>query len=235
MSVESAFLRMNNVLSSSGRMGLNMLFPREFELYMCALELIDDKGKTLRYFIFPTMPTNIDETKTKITSVRQTLKGTVTLRTPVFVPRDITISGTFGRKLRLLLGDLVEDVVQSGNLLQTIKGEVMNFDERVKTGYGCIKILEEIIESVDDVSRGLKTLIFHNPAIGNSYVVNPMNLKLSQTQETNMIWNYSLAMKGIAPIESLDMDPKKENRKLLLKGFFQKGVNNLLDNVTMKK
>ena len=89
------------IADTLGRAGLHALLPENFEYYMCSLELLDDNGNTKGFLMFPVMPSNVVETKTAIASVTKTNAGVVTLFNPTFVPRDISIQGTFGRKLRL--------------------------------------------------------------------------------------------------------------------------------------
>lgn len=242
MAIESVALRYASSLTTVGKIGLNIAYPKEFEIYLCALELTDENFNTLQYFIFPVMPSNIDETQTFIPNIKKTLAGVTVLNTPTFIPRDITLAGTFGRKFRVLLGQDYSDLANSfkttdGNLsLESVwSGAKQFFDNRIKTGYGCIKILEEIINSVNIIDDlGARKLILHNPAIGNSYLVKPINLKQSQTQETNMIWSYSLSLKAIASLEHImeSEELKQQRIKLNTTGYIQKATDNVIDGLT---
>jgi hypothetical protein len=242
MSIENAARKHLGVLTSIGKVGLNIIYPKEFELYLCALELTDENYNTLKYFVFPVMPTNMDETQTTTSNIKKTLGGVVVLNTPSFTPRDITIAGTFGRKFRVLLGDDMMDFASSftaadGGLSPSsvLGGVGQIFDERIKTGYGCLKILEEIINSANIVDNiGSRRLIFHNPALGNSYLIKPTSLKLSQSQETNMIWSYSLSMKAIALLEHLMSSERLQNERLRLNatGYIQQTTNRAIDAIT---
>lgn len=242
MAIESIIRKRDSLLTTIGKVGLNISHPKEFELYLCALELTDEVFNTLQYFVFPVMPTTMDETQTFNTNIKKTLGGVTVLSTPTFIPRDIVLAGTFGRKFRVLLGDDYTEFISSfkttdGELtFQSIYNGVKQiFDERVKTGYGCVKILEEIINSANIVDElGSRRLILHNPAIGNSYLIKPSSLKLSQNQETNMIWSYSLSMKAIASLEHIiESDKLEEQRKRLnTTGYIQKGVDNVIDSIT---
>lgn len=229
-------------LERLGKAVMNMRYPKDFELYLCALELMDQEGNTLRYFVFPVMPSSMEENKPKITNIKKTLAGITVLSTPTFIPTEINLSGNFGRKFRILLGSDYTDFISS---FKTVDGDITKesfrdgvvevFDDRVKTGYGCIKILEEIVEQADQIDeKGVRRLVFYNLALGNSYLVKPMNLKFSQSEESNMIWNYSLQMKSIAPLESLMTSSELEDQRqrLIITGFIQKGVDNLVNKLT---
>ena len=226
------------LLGTTARPLLNIKFPKEFELYMCALELVDQEGSTLRYFVFPIMPSNIEESQPQLTNIKKTMGGITVLSNPTFIPSDITLSGNFGRKFRALLGtDYIDFIssfktnLQKINLKSITKGTVTFFDERIKTGYGCCKILEDIVREsklIDDA--GVKHLIFHNPALGNSYVVKPMNLKFSMSQETNMIWSYSLNLKTIATLEAFknSTELSEERERLTVTGMIQDQTNRVV-------
>lgn len=242
MSIENVARRHLGVLTQIGKVGLNISHPKEFELYLCALELTDENYNTLQYFVFPVMPTNMDETQTFVSNVKKTLGGVSVLNTPTFIPRDITLAGTFGRKFRVLLGQDYTEFISSFKTVDdkmtfqsALDGIFQLFDDRVKTGYGCLKIMEEIVNSVNKVDElGSRRLILHNPAIGNSYLIKPQSLKLSQTQETNMIWSYSLSLKAIASLDHIMSSEKLEEQRVRLNatGYIQKGVDNVIDSIT---
>lgn len=226
-----------------GKNAMNVKYPKEFELYLCALELTNEVGKTLRYFIFPIMPSTLEELKPKITNVKKTLAGVTTLKTPTFIPTDITLSGNFGRKFKVLLGTDYVDLISSfkdssdkvtGNSVGAGLKEV--FDDRIKTGYGCTKILEDIVDESNAIGDDgqLRKLIFHNPALGNSYYVVASNLRISQSEQTNMIWNYSLQLKSIAPLDSLRTKAEQESasKRLNVTGYVQKKVDKVINGVT---
>lgn len=241
MSIENATLRRLGSLSTVGKMALNVAYPDEFELYLCALEVTDANYNTLQYFVFPVMPASMDETQTFMSNVKKTLGGVVVINSQGFVPRDIMLSGTFGRKFRTLLGGDYVDVVSSFNsnnkvARASILGGIKQvFDERVKTGYGCVKILEELVNSANIVDEnGPRNVIFHNPAAGNSYLIKPQSFKLSQNQETNMIWSYSLAMKAIADLKDIQSGQqlKKNRERLVMTGYMQGKTNDVIDSIT---
>ena len=202
------------MVESLGKSTLTALFPNDFEYYLIALELTNSDDETIDYFVFPVFPSQIRESDTPITKIKKTLDGVVSLSVDSFIPRDITISGNFGKKLRFLLGkgsnlfsfsalnfssqNGINDVINSG--LNIIKN--LPFDATVKTGYGCVKLLQSIIRrsnSVDTKGQPFK-LYLYNMALGENYLVKAISLETSQSYEENMIWKYSLNLKAIAPI-----------------------------------
>jgi len=232
LSLESALASRNGLLTTFGKSILNIKYPKEFELYIIALELVDEDFNTKKYFIFPVNPSSIDEGKPQLTNVKKTLSGVTVLKSATFVPTDINLSGTFGRGFKITLGETSEDFIQAF----TINGNIQEFDPRIKTGYGCLKILEEIVEQSKAISGSGTNfkLIFHNPAFGNSYLVEPMNFRINMNEQNNMFHGYSLTLKSIARIDSL-FDAKKLQsiaRQLAVNGFIQKQVGQLLNNVS---
>jgi hypothetical protein len=109
MGVQAAIAQRNGLLNSIGRSGLNMKYPDEFELYVIALELTDENFITQQYFVFPINPSSIEETEPKLTNIRKTLGGITVLRNTTFVPTQISLSGTFGRNFKVLIGEKYED------------------------------------------------------------------------------------------------------------------------------
>lgn len=243
MSLENVVLNRDKLLLTIGKNAMNIKYPKEFELYLCALELTDQNFKTLRYFVFPIMPSSMDEGKPQPVSVLRTLGGITTNESPTFTPTDISISGNFGRKFKILLGTDYVDFVSSFTAPGGgITGKSFNagvkemFDDRVKSGYGCLKIMEEIIEQSRQIGEDgqLRKLIWHNPALGNSYLVKGQNVRLTMTEQTNMVWGYNLQMKSIAPLESLLTTQELESvaKRLNITGYIQKKVDTLLNNIT---
>lgn len=240
MSIDNVVRNRNESLLTLGKNALNVKHPDEFELYLCALELVDESNRTLRYFVFPVMPSSIDEGKPKITNIKKTLAGVTVLRTPTFVPTDINLNGNFGRSFKVLLGgdylDFVSSFSDNGSGNGFTNGVQDFFDEKVKTGYGCCKILESIIDESDKIGTDgkMRKLILHNPSIGNSYVVEPINFRMSQSEQTNMIWNYSVSFKSVATLKSLysKKDLEKVAQRLNITGHMQKQVNLLVNTVS---
>lgn len=242
MSIENTKREWLTQLGEVGKAALNMRYPKEFEYYVCAFELVDAHNSTLRYFIFPVMPSSIDESQPRITNIKKTAGGIVALSNTTFAPVDITLSGNFGRKFRILLGATYTDFISS---FKTGKGKFTAnsfidglkavYDDRIKTGYGCLKVLEEIINEADKVDKsGPRKLIFYNLAFGNSYIVKPITFKISMNQDMNMIHSYHLTMKAIAPMTAVSgsVDTAKKNNELRLATICQRGIDKTVNKLT---
>lgn len=225
-----------DVLLKTGRAALHALAPDNFEYYMCSLELIDSSGVTKGFLYFVLMPNNITETETPIVSVTKTHKGVVTLFNPTFVPKDISLQGTFGRKVRLLLG--MKDV-QDVSSIPFFRGTLLSFDNSdilIKTGYGLIKMLQRMIKAsheLDDKGKPF-ILLFRNYALNTHYVVEVLQHSYSQSLDNNMLWNYSLEMKAIAPAESVSTGSSKNGKLVttILSGAIANSLDVMLKNVT---
>ena len=222
VSFTEAILDQNNF----GIDSLNSRYPDEVELYACALELINMDGDMLNFFSFPVMPSNIQENRGTTSNVKKTLGGIVVTNNSTFLPFDITISGNFGRKFRRVnykdnvdyprdkldggVASKTKELVDENGIKETIttsniKEVVLNkspFDN-YKTGYGSIKVLEKIYkrsQTKDGFNRPLM-LLFYNLSLNSNYLVEPINLSISQNRDQNMIWQYTLQLKAIAPVE----------------------------------
>lgn len=241
MSLTDLILKRNTFIQDLGKGALNIAYPNEFEVYMCALEVQDQVGNTLQYFIFPVMPSSIDEVNTPITNIRKTAQGIVVLSSTSFNPTDINLTGSFGRKFRILLGKTQSDLVSGfkvniGNLSTDGNGNntPVQFSANIKTGYGCIKILQDIIDQVNTIdTSGVKKLILYNLALGNNYIVEPTSLRFSQSQDSNMIWNYSLQLKSVMPLDAFLTDKELQERRarLNLLGVTQKSLNTSMSKI----
>lgn len=242
MSIDNAIRRRDTLLTTIGKAALNIKYPKEFEVYICAFELVDSLGKTLRYFIFPVMPSALSEREPESTNVRRTIGGVTALSTTTFTPGDIVLSGNFGRKFKILLGSTYTDLL---NAFKTVDGQVtlesaaqglVNiFDDRIKTGYGCLQVLKEIIDESNVVdANGPRRLIYYNPAFGTSYVVKVIDKKIDMSQDTNMLHNYTVSLKTLAPLDALKTQSQLESDaiKLNITDYMQKRTTSLLNTIT---
>lgn len=232
----SAGDRVSRLVGSIGRAGLSTLYPNDFEYYFMALELVNSQDEVIDYFAFPIIP-DIRKEEPKILSMTQTDGGlTIISSSTVFVSQPITLTGDFGRKLRILFksggglsfaalrftgvktkGDLVQNLV-------TLKKAA--FDPTIKTGFGCIKILQSICDKsdgLDDLGKPFK-LYLYNMALGESYWVKVNRLTLNQEKTKNMIWGFSLQLQAIARLEHVT---KKSMLKRLGVSILQTEVNSL--------
>lgn len=227
--------------SSMGRAALHALLPDEIEYYFCSLELLDSSGLTKGYLTFSVMPNNIMDTVTQVASVTKTNSGVISLFNDSFSPHDISIQGSFGRKMRLVTG-----IQPSGNV-STIPFFGMNTGFKiggqnayVKTGYGLTKLLEHMLEAawqLDDKNKP-HILILTNYANNTSYVVEPLQRSTSQGIENNMIWFYSIEFKAVAPGNIVKSNFSKRDKNQYITNVssaaISKGLTNLI-NSTRKK
>ena len=232
-----------DMLKTVGRATLSTLYPNDFEFYMCALELTTAEGSTIDYFTFPITPSSIVKTDNKRTSIQNSAGGIIALTSPTFVPQDISIRGTFGRIFKILIntesnGAGVAFSLSNGirSLQQLAKKattmQTPAFDAGVKTGYGALKILQSIISKSNGVDNNGKPfrLFFYNLALGESYlvVVPPNGITFSQSEQRNMIWDYSLNMIAVAPLESVkNASTGSSLVKKTASAVIQKSVNDL--------
>lgn len=243
-STNSVVAKYKGLVATIGRAGLNSLFPNDFEAYICSLELVNSKDQVVDFFVFPIMPSSITQTEPSIVNIKKTAGGITTLDTTTFVPIPIVISGNFGRRFKFLTGNnqvsasAIRFSTQSGsytkesilNGLTQIKNAV--FSTTVKTGYGCIKILEAIVDksrSLDEFNLPHR-LYFYNPALGNNYLIKVNSLSLNQTKNENMIWGYTLNMTAIAPISGIrDGEGRNSLTKTTQFSLLNKGLNSTVN------
>ncbi len=213
MSLEFVKKTLVTKLGALGKVGLNGLYPNDFELYVFALELVNSKGDTEEYFVFPINPTNFDESSQANTSVVKTMGGVVTIDSNTFDPVDIIMGGNFGRKLKFLIGGEQIDFgalsysTRSGvykNAKDTFKKGV--FNSKIKSGYGCIKLLQSFQTKSTGLDQYNKpySLYLYNLALGNSYLIKILNLTFKQDMSSNGIWNYSMQIKGLGTMDSIE-------------------------------
>lgn len=206
MSVESAYVKLAGLSASIGKKAISALYPNDFELYITSFDLVNSDGITEAYFIFPVQPFSITEKNKPIQNIKKTAGGITVLSTQTFSPTDTMMQGNFGRKFKFLLGK--ELINFSALLLQPSISKPLfsnEFDPSIKTGYGCIKVLESIIKKSSTLdSKGKPyALFFYNLALGQSYLVKVTDLDFYQNQENNMIWHYNMTIKSLIPTEEI--------------------------------
>jgi len=181
-------------VTQEGRLALHTLFPDEFEYYLIAFEVVDGTKITDR-LILPVMPDRIAINQNKIINVKKTAAGIVSYMNDSFVPVNITISGTLGRRLRLLLGNK-----QTKGIDEPTQGD---FVPNVKTGYGATKLLQRIFDKSTQTNKAGKPyrIHFYNLAYNKNYLIQFRSFDLSQDPEHNMYWQYNITMTAIAPAE----------------------------------
>lgn len=188
-----------STLVELGRSAVHAIIPDEYEYYLCSLELLNGSGERKGFISFVVMPDQIVESHTPIQTIVKTHSGIVTTFNPSFSPIDISISGTFGKKFRLVTGVSDPYKTRGGGGLDLSLGSVLP-NIGIKSGYGLIKVLEHILKMSEKVDNQGKPyfVIFNNYAFNTHYVVNIINYGFQQSYEQNMIWHYNIAMKAVA-------------------------------------
>lgn len=232
-------------LAKYGRGVLSVLYPSEIEVYLAALELTDSLGATQQYFVFPIMPSSIQKTEQNRTNVKKSSSGTTVILSPSHAPSEISIKGDFGRSFKLLTNPTGEGFSfgfgfskkDNGFYKEKLTIQTPTFDPNIKSGFGCIKILQSMVDAAGKLDAYSKPnrLYFYNMALGESYLVAilPGGLSLSQTYEKNMIWSYNLTMQVLARLEDLKSlsDTQKSLTSILASSTVQASVNSLVGDI----
>ena len=193
----------SGLVTDAGRLFAHTLFPNDFEYYLFAFELIDgDSGKVTDRFVFPVNPSSESIDKNNIIGIQKSHTGITSYVNNSFVPKPISISGTFGRKFKLMS---FNKRTTTSSEVKGISDVVADFIPDIKTGYGAIKSMERILEkSRQETEKGSPYyLLFYNLSFNQAYVVEYTNLNVSQTIDNNMMWNYSLNMTAVADAYSV--------------------------------
>lgn len=187
-----------NALVTVGKSAVHTLIPDEYEYYLCSLELYNSEHTKVGYISFVVMPDQIAESHSPIQNIVKTHGGIVTVINPTFAPIDISLSGTFGRKWRLV-SNYKDPTKNKSGFMNLNFGKLLNMSLGVKSGYGLTKILEKILKEANNLDSSGKpyTLVFNNYAFNTSYVVNVMNFSFSQSTEQNMMWVYSVSLRAV--------------------------------------
>jgi hypothetical protein len=230
-----------------GRSVMHQTWSKDFEYYMMALELVNGAGATIDYFAFPIMPSGITKSENKRISIKKSFKSTLILTSTAFTPQDIMLRGNFGRALKIMAGT---NIVMSGvAFANSVKSGVFGltngrglstpqaqFSRFVKTGYGATKLLQSIIQKSDGSDQtGPYRLYLYNFALGESYLVVAPSKSLTLEQndaQMNMIWNYTLNLTIIAPLEMVkNITPLSSLKKLFDANVIQNSVNRIAKDV----
>lgn len=248
MSLQGTKSEFRSKLAQVGRNALHTLFPKDIEAYFIALELVDSRGRTVDYFAWPILPSEIRERQTELTTIRKTMGGVNVTKNPTFNPIGISMRGDFGREFKLILGgqqivfagfgmsiaDGKFDIV-SPNLFDSI---VPQFSTFAKTGYGCVKLLEAIKNKSNKLDKDGKSfsLYLYNPILGNNYQVEFNSFEQMQDDSHyNMYPAYSLQLTAVAPLDSILS--RRANIRSTIKNLtisnFQKTANSIAANLRL--
>lgn len=188
-----------------GRAFLSILFPRDFEVYFCAIELCSYEGEMIDYFSFPILPNSINKKENYVSNIKKTFGGITVIKNSDFIPQELTLRGNFGRSFKIL-GD--KEMVNFFGTSKYIDKETYSkgtFSNIIKTGYGATRYLQGILERskiFDGSSNKPRILFFHNAMLGESYMVEPTQVQFDQNSgSNNMMWGYSV---NFTIIKSLD-------------------------------
>lgn len=239
--------KLTSLTKSIGIEAVSQLYPNDFEVYMIAMELVDSDDNTIDYLTFPVMPDSISKVEPSRTNIKKSLSGVTVLTNPSFIPKEITIKGSFGRNFKIILGEkpnlsALSTSAGKYDLYSILDQKVVpqfsmsKFNAGVKTGYGLIKILKAMIDKsigLDNKGKPLR-LYFYNMALGESYLVAipPSGVQFSQDVNKNMIWNYSVTMSIISPLEAVSSKGNKSLADKLIPSAISVGVNEVASSVS---
>lgn len=216
--VEQLANAIGNVGSESVKSTLNILFPRDFELYLVSLELTNYNDVVEDYFTFPINPQSISKSEMYSKNIDRTYGAVVVNKTGSFTPQDITLKGNFGKSFKMLVRN--KSSIPFVSIYKRQSGE---FSSVIKNGYGSFKVLQDICKRSNDLDNGRpKRLYFHNFMLGESYLVEVLDFNGDMNMSSNMIWNYTLRMKILTPINV----ENKQRSLQVLSGFTQKTITN---------
>lgn len=221
-----------------GKAAVHAAMPDDFEYYLCSLELVNHKDERKGFLSFSVMPEQISESYSPIQTMIKTHNAVVTLFNDSFAPVDINISGTFGRKIRLLL-NYKDPWTRTGNkqFLTLNFGKVAGVDSGVKTGYGMTKILQHILDSATktEIETGKPYFLkFYNYALNTAYIVDVVNYTIHQSMGNNMMWNYQMTLRAVAPLYSFSNIGNKMKNLLpeVASNSIANGVTNIVNGMT---
>ncbi len=226
---------------SLGRGLLSVQYPQDIEMYLVAMELVDSNGDTEQYFVFPVNPSSIQKTEQNRTNIKKSASGTTILVSSATNPSELSIKGDFGRSFKILTNPKDSDFTFgffSSNTKDKFEVGVSELDTSVKSGFGCIKILQSMVKKTSQLGKNNKPyrLYFYNMALGESYLVSvPQGgLILNQSTDRNMVWEYSLNMMILAPLESIKLSSGTESSlsSILSSKTIQNGVNTLASEIS---
>lgn len=236
MSVEDVKQQAFNLFQTVGRSAAAALFPNDFEVYITALELVDSSNKTTDYFLFPLNPQTISESENQILNIRKTAGGISTTSTETFMPTIVNMSGDFGRKFKILVGQNIIDFKAFFFSENKFNSSAQTFNDTVKNGYGCIKILEKIIKKSNQLDQNGQPyfLYLYNLSFGKVYLVKCVSQPtFNCTMDKNMIWSYNIQFQTLAELSQI----KSKNdtlSNLTLLGFsqVQKALNKSVGDIS---
>ena len=151
------------------------------------------------------------------------MSGITVLKNSSVIPKEVILKGNFGRNFKILSSTANSFAfgIEAGRLdIGTQKFGISvkypEFSVAVKTGYGSTKILQNILNKSNDLSSNgeIRQLYFYNLALGESYLVTtqPNGNSYSQSQDMNMIWQYSVNLSVLARLEDFKGITNKKSK-----------------------
>lgn len=208
-------------------------YPREFEVYMVALELTTYNDKPLRYLTFPVNPQSITKSEPSLKSIKKTLGGVTINKSSDFIPQDLTIKGNFGRNWKILtdFSKLTQteftaiEIKRPNTSLSSSVNEEEVLVSWIKSGYGVNKVLQDIIHESDGIDKErTRKLYFHNFPFGESYLIEVKDIQWDQTLQNNMMWGYTLSATIVAPAN--------QSKKLDFRNITARSMSGLVQKIT---
>lgn len=219
--------QVEDILKTTGRSFLSLTFSRDFEVYFISLELTNIKGEMIDFFSFPVMVDSISKKEVYTSNIKKTFSGVRVIRGEAFTPQEIVLRGSFGRSFKILGGNELVDVFGSSARasISTEEDQLYNqgvLSNIVKTGYGCTKYLQGIIERsrIFDKFDGWgensfpRLLKLYNHTLGEYYYVEPQQVQFEQNLGSNMIWNYNLVFTITRKVDFNEGTYKEKTSKL---------------------
>lgn len=210
----------------------HIMHPNEHPYYMVAFELTTWDNQTIDYLAFPVMPSEISVEDSSNTTIKKTLNGVVSTSLSGFTPRNISISGNFGRGFIFLLNNETislkasrystrAGVYEMSDTAKPVKSNV--FNTQIKEGYGCFKVLQSIIRKSNEMDETAPfKLYFYNMALNEHYLVKADKMRSFQNLDKNFNWQYNIQMTAIA--RAFDSDKQRVD-----------SLNNLLTKTSIRK
>ena len=235
MSKELIRSKAQGILANAGRAALHTLAPNDFEYYACIFQLVDFNFDIEQIFNFPVNPTAIQVSRKPHVNIKKTESGYVETFNSTYVGKDIQISGTFGRKFRLLTSfdnNPNQDRVKKKDRDKYYQKDTLSVG--VKTGYGALKLLEKIVDRSQGFCSDGKPmrLYFFNLAANESYWVEILDFSKNMSMENNAMWNWNITMKAIGEVPD-QYNNKSNINNLLTFGAVQKSLNATFSNLTV--
>ena len=216
---------LRSILATAGaatRALFHFLYPNTVEAYMMILELVNYKNQRVNSLVFPIMPSALAVGFPQVTKITKSQSTVGVLKNSGFVPKPVSIQGTFGRGIvnGLTGGDIQgltrsdQKFIESQSLasrfnkedstkkhINTALGEVF---KRFNTAYGWTKALQKLGEDAqetDGAGKRPRTMYLFCPPLGINYAVEWMNFSMVESaRSSNRMIMYKLQLYATADL-----------------------------------